>query len=345
MLYNTFVRSDTAYALDSSEHTDKVIEKPTQQHKLQQPPPQTEKSESIYSDPRYPHTIRIVADTIDQLVYNSDSPVLVDVYEESCGACKQTAPIIHLVARCLKQGQKDVPADAQLRVALYESNKNYKKGFLTAEEELAVPTIKLYVKHLSPQQLQQIERDNAAAQDKYDKITVQQHPNNTVSLTYNGPPNARRILEFVHKYTQGSKNEFDLNAAFDCVRKHDTATLSAVQRQSAARIADDPTAFLYDNAPCGEQMKTFMLRTMTHNYISFPTEDDQRATTITFENLTNCLTKRAEDTKEYWSSVLATAQQNLEDALEREKLDTEASKKAAKDGKKKGKLNAEETKQ
>ena len=335
VLYNTVNNStNISYALDStSEHKSDV-----QHHANQQAIQQTEKSESLYGDPRYPNIYRLTASTVDELVYNTNNSILVDIYEDTCGACKQTAPIIHLVAKCIKSSYgKSTPDTQQLHVAMYESHRNYKKSFLLPDEEIAVPVIKLYVKHLTPQQLDDIEQHNKSVTDKYDRIPIQYHPNGTVSLTYNGAPNAKQLIEFIHEYTVGSRNEFDINAALECVKKYDQQTYHEVQEQSKLRISDDPTAFLYDHSPCGNEFKIMLLRTMTHSYLSYPTSDDNKATTMSFNNVTNCLSAKHSETRDYWNQVAVVAQQNIQDLNEREKLDKPVDIKNKK--KKGGKLN------
>lgn len=260
---------------------------------------QRPKSEPKYVHPQYPGMLRLVADNIDELVYNTpDRLTLVEVYETGCGACATMAPIVQLLAKCFREN------GIKVDVALYEGSLNYKPGFLTDEEDRAVPVIKLFTP-TSKQQKQ--------------------------GITYDGEPNAKAVAQFIYEQSKSDdKTAFDLEKINDCIKQYEPQYFEKVIKQTHKRLQQDPTAFLYEKSPCGPYMQSWMEMMMSDMYLSNKTPERRKALEMVFNDFRNCITKKEEETIDYWSQVRDVAEQNLSDAVERKKTSDDSVEEAQK---------------
>lgn len=79
--------------------------------------------------------IKVTDETFDELVLNSDQPVLVDFWAEWCGPCKMIAPILDQIA---------AEYDGKLTIAKLNADEN--PATQAKAGVMGLPTLNLYVK-------------------------------------------------------------------------------------------------------------------------------------------------------------------------------------------------------
>jgi len=77
--------------------------------------------------------IMVSDDTFDELVVNSDKPILVDFWAEWCGPCKMIAPVLEEIAREM---------DGQLLIGKLDVDHNQNTAF--AFGVMSIPTLLLF---------------------------------------------------------------------------------------------------------------------------------------------------------------------------------------------------------
>lgn len=79
--------------------------------------------------------LRITRDNFDEKVINSNLPVLVDFYSDSCVACKKLSPVIG-----------EIEDEYEDRINVYKINTNYESELSKEYNIMSNPTVVLFEK-------------------------------------------------------------------------------------------------------------------------------------------------------------------------------------------------------
>jgi len=285
------------------------------------------RSAQPYSHPSHPGLTVLVADTVDELIYNrhkentitrtplqrygstyekrqrdststddssssSSQPplysVFLDVYDPDCAACASFRPVLLQLADAFS-------TTPSVRIMCYDDAANYKRGFLTEEETRALPLLKFYPVC------------DGAVRERDGKCPD--------GLIYDGPPNARSIVDFIAQHTP-SQHAFDMDEVGKRLDASASRTDADLRVAAARRLEDDPVFHLYQHSPCGEAMLAWMKQTVVRRYLNKPpSEEDEKRK---FNAFRQCVQQKEKETQQYWERVAIVAQDNLTKIGEKE---------------------------
>jgi len=280
----------------------------------------------------------LVAAQIPDRIYNRDEDVLLQIYAPWCGACKMLNPLADTVAKVVGQVEKTttspsalsspnatvtataVPSSpAHLQVLVMDGEANVLPGFLTEEENRALPLVKFYPR---------------CGSRRFPE-SVRSLPECQPAL-YDASGNVERVLNFVHAKMAAQPDvsttsaaapaarAFDLDAAHRLARAEEAATQDRVAAALSARLAKDsesmPALKIYELVPCGSLMTNVMRHFMQSSYRSYVDPDELEAKGHElFAAYRSCSDKEEKKIDEFWVQVKRQVDDAMEAKQKREK--------------------------
>jgi thiol-disulfide isomerase/thioredoxin len=276
---------------------------------------------SPYSDRA--HIRNIVADDIETVIDKREKDVLLQLYAPWCGACKMLAPVVDSVAEVLHDvGESE---KRPMEVLIMDGEANEKPGFLTEEENRALPLIKFYPAC-------------GSLSSTTSSPSLRSRPECQPAV-YQGRPNVQDLLEWLGERVkeeakavneEGRKDSplakpLPLDRAHSLAQQLEPSTHLAVQRALQARFQADsddmPALKLHEIAPCGAHLNELMKRFMLSSYTSYAPspEVDEAAGAELFARYRECTEKEAGKLEEFWQQVKKQTDEALEGIEEKKR--------------------------
>lgn len=241
---------------------------------------EAEKSEKPYQHPQHANLTVLVADKIEEVVYNSDKDVMVYVYTPWCTLCRKLSLVFHDLAATM---------DGEDSVVLAQMNgdANFKEGFLTKEEAEGFPTLKFFPA-----------KGGEPVSYRVNRLTTAD------------------LLKFIHEH---AKNKFDLESALARASERHAALLAsiteAVEKELKSYARKSNEGALGRKSPCGDLEKQCHKLLSLNPYRN---ADERPGKWKEFEKLISeyQLCEVGDESLRYWQSITELSQKKLDDIHE-----------------------------
>ena len=198
-------------------------------------------------------------------------------------------------------------------VAIMDTDANFKPGFLTEEEEMYLPLLKLFPAPTPA--------SSSFGSSSSSSASVHIEP-----LTYKGPGNAKSIVDWIYRSLPPSaQSSFSLPLAYDSIRSTSSSTQTAVLQAHHNRISTElsshPSSKVLDGQPCGDYIKEFMTLQLTRGYKSVfddkEEEEVDKQVEACMRNFRECSDKKEKEIEKYWEDIYETAASQMNQIKER----------------------------
>ena len=274
---------------------------------------------AFYSAPRDEHpsvpNLRILTANRIDTVLASSPPFLLYLYDPTCAACALYTPVVHTLAYALDDREEDddaserkeadpEPEAAQAsrprresssssssssspRVYMMNDATDHKPGFLTAEEEGALPLLKFFPQSSSA------------------SSTSSPSP-----FAYTASPRVSALLSFLHQQTGGA---FDLARAQRRARSRLPALRRELQQRGRERLQKSDDWLLFLGSPCGEQIGEYSLAELLNRYCDSEEEGEgEREAGDKYANFVQCMREKEDESIEYFDTMQNIAHETLQ---------------------------------
>ena len=267
------------------------------------PPPLTDEESAAdaahlsayYSAPRdeHPHipNLRILTANRIDAVLQSSPPFFLYLYDPTCAACALYSPIINALAYALDTRDSTSPPTSPspsplLLVYSMNDATDYKPGFLTPDEERALPLLKFF-----PQN------------------------SNQPPLVYNGSPHLSSLLSFLHRHSEGA---FDLPRALERVKSRLPQLRKEVEERGKARLERSEDWMLFLGSPCGRWIREYSVSELRNKYVEGEVEGEgEKEAEAKYERFVQCMEEQEEESLDYFETMQHIAAETVSEMRKR----------------------------